>query len=209
MVKSKFISIYEKNHVNKEDERVGLFERLNENFTIKKVLYPGAYAHITPSFIFPDVIFNDVYKKLEQFYDSDEVYDYINKRKKYSEEPKYVYINADFNNQLPVDEGEFDLLISQYSGFISRACKRYLKIGGILMANNSHGDASLASISPGYEFIAVIHKRSNKFTHSTRDMEKYFIPKKDIKITVEFMEKHRHGVGYMKTATDYVFKRVS
>jgi len=209
MVKSKFISIYEKNHVNKGDERVGLFERLNENYTIKKVLYPGAYAHITPSFIFPDVIFNDVYKILEPFYDSDEVYNYIKKRKSYSEEPVYSYVKADFNSPLPFDEEEFDLLISQYSGFISHACKRYLKIGGILMANSSHGDASLASISPGYEFIAAIHKRSNKFTHSTRALEKYFIPKKDIKITVEFMEKHKRGVGYTKTATDYVFKRVS
>ena len=34
--------------------------------------------------------------------------------------------------------------------------ERYLKVGGILAVNNSHGDAGLASIDPDYEFIGVI-----------------------------------------------------
>ena len=72
-MKGKYISIYEKNHTNKEDERLGLFQRLNENYSIEKALYPGAYAHITPAFVFPVVVFNDVYKKLEPYYDSDEI----------------------------------------------------------------------------------------------------------------------------------------
>ncbi|MHA1916320.1 MAG: class I SAM-dependent methyltransferase [Promethearchaeota archaeon] len=203
------ISLYEKNHLIKDDERLGLFQQLNDEYSIKKVLYPGSYAHITPIFVFPMVIFNDVYKKLESFYDSVEVYNYIKERRSYSEEPLYSYINADFNTPLLVKEEEFDLLISQYSGFISRACKQYLKIGGILVVNNSHGDASMASISSDYEFIAVINKRSNNFTLSTRNLEKYFIPKKDIEITEEFLEKHIRGVGYTKTATDYIFKRIS
>ena len=203
------ISLYEKNHIIKHDERLGLFQQLNKEYSIKKVLYPGSYAHITPIFVFPMVIFNDVYKKLESFYDSDEVYNYIKKRRSYSEESVYSYINADFNTPFLVKEEEFDLLISQYSGFISRACKQYLKIGGILVVNNSHGDASMASISPDYEFIAVINKRGNNFTLSTQNLEKYFIPKKDIKISEQFLEKHQHGVGYTKTATNYIFKRIS
>ena len=120
----------------------------------------------------------------------------------------YSYICADYNKDLLLNEGEFDLLVSQYSGFISRACKQYLKIGGILVVNNSHGDASMASISPDYEFIAVINKRSSNFTISTLNLEKYFIPKKEIEITEEFLEKHMRGVGYTKTATDYIFKRI-
>lgn len=203
------ISLYQENHLNKDDERLGLFQRLNEEYSIENVLYPGSYAHLTPIFVFPVVVFNDVYKKLEVFYDSDEIFNYILKRKLYSDEPTYSYINADFNTPLPVKEGTFDLLISQYSGFISRACKRYLKIGGILVVNNSHGDAGMASISQDYKFIAVINKRSKNFTISTGNLEKYFTPKKDINITEEFLDKHRRGVGYSKTATDYVFKRIS
>ena len=208
-MKDKYLAYYEKNHLNKDDERLGLFQQLNDEYSIKKALYPGSYAHITPIFVFPTVIFNDVYKKLQKFYESDEVFKYVTKRKLYSGEPNYSYICEDYNKKLPIDEKSIDLLISQYSGFISRACRLYLKIGGILVVNNSHGDASMASVSHDYEFIAVINKRSKKFTLSTRNLEQYFIPKKAIEITEEFMEKRGRGVGYTKTATDYVFKRIS
>lgn len=203
------ISLYEKNHLIKDDERLGLFLRLNDAYSIKKVLYPGSYAHITPAFVFPVVIFNDVYKKLQKFYESVEIKEYINKRKIYSGEATYSYICSDYKSPLPVNEGEFDLLISQYAGFISRACRQYLKMGGKLVVNNSHKDASMASISPDYEFIAVINKQGNNFKHSTQNLEKYFIPKKDVEITEEFLEKHKRGVGYTKTTTGYIFKRIS
>ena len=126
----------------------------------------------------------------------------------YSEDPTYSYINADFNSPLKIKAEEFDLLISQYSGFISRACRKYLKIGGILVANSSHGDACMASISPDYEFIAVVNKRNKKWVYSVRDLEKYFIPKKDLIITEKYLDKNPHGVGYTKSATDYIFRRV-
>jgi len=208
-MKGTHFSLYEKEHLLKDDERLGLFQRLNEEYSIKKVLYPGCYAHITPTFVFPVVIFNDIYKKLEIFYESDEIKEYIHERKTYSSEASYSYICADYKSPLPVNEREFDLLISQYAGFISRACKQYLKIDGILLVNNSHGDASMAFLSPNYEFIAVINKRGNKFTFSNQNLEKYFIPKKEVEITEAFLEKHQRGVGYTKTATNYVFKRIS
>lgn len=208
-MKENEIYLYEKEHIRKGDERLGLFQRLNEEYSIVRVLYPGSYAHITPAFVFPVVIFNDVYKKLEKLYDSDKVFDYVNRRKIYSEEPYYTYINKNYNKKLPLKEKNFDLLISQYAGFVSRACKPYLKIGGILVVNNSHGDASMASVSSDYEFIAVINKRNNKWTLSTRNLDKYFIPKKNIKITEEYMLEHSHGLGYTKTASDYVFKRIN
>ncbi len=205
---NKYISLYKKNHLNKEDERLGLFQRLNDEYSIKKALYPGSYAHITPIFVFPEVIFNDVYTKLQKFFDSDEIFKYINIRKLYSGEPYYSYICEDYNKKLDIEENYFDLLISQYAGFISRACRLYLKVGGILVVNNSHGDASMASISNDYKFIAVINKRGKKFSLSTRNLEQYFIPKKNIEITEEFLEKHMREVGYTKTATDYIFKRI-
>ena len=208
-MKGTHISLYEKNHLIKHDERLGLFQQLNDEYSIKKVIYPGSYAHIAPAFVFPEVTFNDVYEKLQRFYESTEIKDYINNRKFYSGEATYSYICADYNKPLPLNECEFDLLISQYSGFISRACKQYLKIGGIIVVNNSHGDASMASISSDYEFMAVINKRSNNFTISTLNLEKYFIPKKDIEITEEFLEKHMRGVGYTKTATNYIFKKIN
>lgn len=208
-MKSSPLSLYKKNHINKNDERIGLFRVLSEEYSIKKVLYPGSYVHIAPAFIFPIVVFNDMYEKLIKFFNSDEILEYINKRKEYSEMPSYKYIYGDYNKDLPLEKDQFDLLISQYAGFVSRACRPYLKIGGILIVNNSHGDASMASISPYYKHIAMINKRNNKFTFSSKKLEEYFIPKRDIEITEKYLEKHQRGVGYIKTATDYVFKRIS
>ena len=205
---SKYISLYEKYHILKDDERLGLFLILNDKYFIKKVLYPGCYAHITPAFAFPVVIFNDVYKKLQNFYESEEIREYINSRKHYQKVASFSYINADYQTPLPINEEDFDLLISQYSGFVSRSCIKYLKIGGILVANNSHGDASMASILPNYQFIAVINKRNNGFKYSNRNLEQYFIPKKPVEVTENFLEKHGRGIGYTKYATDYIFKRV-
>lgn len=95
----KNILLYKKNHINKDDERLGLFQQLNDNYTIEKVLYSGNYAHITPTFTFLVIVFNDIYMKLQSFYNSEDIKEYINKRKFYSEKATFSYICADYNNQ--------------------------------------------------------------------------------------------------------------
>lgn len=194
--------------MNKDDERTGLFKQLAKNFEIKKVFYPGSYAHLSPAFVFDHVVFNDTYKNLVKFYESDEVYDYVVERKEYPGEPYFIYVKGDYRKSLSIKEKGYDLLVSQYAGFISLHCKKYLKIGGILVANNSHGDSGMASIDPDFEFVAVIRKRSGKFSLSTKALENYFIPKKDVKVTRQLLEEKMRGVGYTKTASNYVFKRV-
>lgn len=206
---SKYIQIYKKNHLKKDDERLGLFQCLNEEFAIEKVFYPGSYAHITPSLIFSYVIYNDMYEKLKSYYSSDEMHTYVNKHKEYKQEPYFTYIQGDYQGKLLLNEQNFDLLISQYAGFISRACKNYLKVGGILIANNSHGDASMASILPEYQLIAIVNKRNNKYFLSTNDLSSYFIPKKELQITEKYLEKIGRGVGYTKSASNYVFRRIT
>ncbi|MBN2150030.1 MAG: hypothetical protein JW839_01160 [Candidatus Lokiarchaeota archaeon] len=202
------LKIYRRCHLDKGDERLGLFEQVKAHHTITNVLYPGSYAHLTPAFIFPVVYFNDTYQKLEKFYESDEIHDYVLKKKQYPGQPFYKYIKGVFTRPLPLPEKFFDLVISQYAGFISRYCKVYLKIGGVLIANNSHGDASMASIDPDYEFIAVINKHGESYSYSTSQLESYFIPKKNIEITRELIEKLRRGVGYNRSASNYVFRLI-
>lgn len=102
----------------------------------------------------------------------------------------------------------FDLLISQYAGFVSQCCKKYLKPGGLLVANNSHGDASMASIDKSFEFIGVIYNSNKLYRFTRRNLDKYFIPKKKtVKITKEYLEKTMKGIGYTKTASAYLFKK--
>ncbi len=104
---------------------------------------------------------------------------------------------------------DFDLLISQYAGFISDSCKVYLKIGGILLVNNSHGDAGLASIDKDYQLIASIHKSKGKYRISYSSLEQYFIPKRKLNITIDYLHELGKGIGYTKTAPLYLFQRIS
>lgn len=59
---------------------------------------------------------------------SDEIRDLVIEKKEYSETPTYKYVQGDYTKELPLKTGGFDLMISQYAGFISRACYKYLKI---------------------------------------------------------------------------------
>ena len=48
-----------------------------------------------------------------------------------------------------------------------------------MLANNSHGDASMASIDTDYEFIGVLRRKSDeKYTFSDKNLGSYFITKK-------------------------------
>ena len=100
-------------------------------------------------------------------------------------------------------------MISQYAGFISQCCKKYLKKGGILLANNSHGDASMAHLDGDFEFIGVIYRSNRQYRLTEKNLDKYFIPKKaDLKVTKAYLEKTQRGVGYTKTANAYIFRKL-
>ena len=133
----------------------------------------------------------------------------VTERKEYIEDPKITFIGLSYENPLEELHASFDLLISQYAGFISNACKKFLRIGGYLLVNNSHGDAGLAAIDEDYKLISTVQKSRGKYRLSTTSLEKYFIPKQDISVTKEMLLKTGKGVGYTKTAPLYVFQRVS
>ncbi len=146
-------SLYKKYYIDREYEQVDLFRLLKDGFGIKRVVYPGSYIHISPSFIFPDVVYIDADKKAIKCFQSGQLLEIIHGRKEYPEDPIVTFHGADYQALIPTYRGGFDLLISQYAGFISEACKPYLKLGGYLLVNNSHGDAGLASIDPDFQLI--------------------------------------------------------
>ena len=201
--------MYENFFLERDFERLDLFQLLAEKYGIESALYPGSYVHITPSFVFPVTVYVDTDKKAKQFFNDPAIYDFIAKRKIYSQNADVTFYAMDFNNDLGMNEQSFDLLISQYAGFVSQHCKRYLKIGGLLLVNNSHGDASMASIDNDYEFIAVVNKSKGKHRLAEKNLEHYFIPKSTVKITREYLEKIQKGIGYTNSASDYVFKRIN
>jgi hypothetical protein len=136
------LKLYNEYFVERDFERLDLFQLLAEKYGIKSALYPGSFVHITPSFVYPVTTYVDTDKRAKTFFDDVSVRDFVAKRKTYAEEAKITFYPQDYRTQINEIVERFDLLISQYAGFVSQYCKRYLKIGGVLLVNNSHGDAS-------------------------------------------------------------------
>ncbi|MFX1380276.1 MAG: hypothetical protein ACFFA4_14405, partial [Promethearchaeota archaeon] len=94
-------------------------------------------------------------------------------------------------------------------GFVSQGCKKYLKKEGLLLANNTHGDASMAYLDNDYEFIAAIYRSNRQYRLTYKNLEKYFIPKnQELKVNEEYLKEKRRGIGYTKTANAYLFRKI-
>ena len=157
------IGLYTKYHVERHDERAQLFHLIVERYGVGSGVYPGCFVHVTPSFFIPRMVYVDTEKRAERFFAQGEALALVNERKSYRDEPEIAFHRQDYTEPLPIPEETVDLLISQYAGFVSEHCKRYLRSGGILLANNSHGDAGLAACDPDFALIAVVEPRVESF----------------------------------------------
>ncbi|WP_445721979.1 hypothetical protein [Flavobacterium sp.] len=206
--KDKMEALYKKYYIDRNFEREEVFTALKEKYAIKSVLYPGSFVHITPSFIFPKTTYIDSDKGALSFFDD---MTFINEmainRKKYQEDTTIQFFGQNYNSPLPLAKESFDLLISHYGGIISQPCKKYLKIGGLLLVNNSHADAGVAYLDDNFTLIATINcNRKNKI--SEENLSSYFIPKKQQNITITSLINSQKGIGYTTTADLYIFKKI-
>ena len=200
--------LYEKYYAG-EKARRGLFAALKSWMSPGRVLYPGSFIHLTASFVFPSVVYVDSDHNAKRFFSKmDEVLALIEKNQVYRQKPEVVFHGTSYETDFGEADESCDLLLSLYAGFISKPCKRYLKIGGILAVNNSHGDAGLASIDPDYMIIGAVHGRGDRLRVTEEGLEDYFKPKKDTRVTEELLRKLNRGVGYTKTAAAYLFRKV-
>lgn len=199
--------LYEQYYVNKKYEQVELFRILQKTFAIKKGLYPGCFTHITPSFIIPHMVYVDLDTRCQKFFNATTTQAFITSRKEYSEDPLVHFHAADFSKGFDESIASFDLLISLYAGFISKFCHRFLKKDGILLANNSHGDAPLAYLDRRFEFLAVIKRRGCNFRIDSMNLDAYFHTKSGKKIDKKHILATMKGPLYTKTAYAYIFRK--
>jgi len=205
--KLNIIDIYKRYYIDRDYEQIDLYRLLKKKYDIENVIYPGSYVQISPAFIFPTAVFVDSDKTANKFFSDENIISYILDRKEYTVNPDISFYAQDYTVLIPDLNGQFDLMISQYAGFISDSCKNYLKVNGYLLVNNSHGDAGLASLDKDYELIATVKKINGKYRLSFSKLDEYFIPKKNIFVSKELLFKTRKGVGYKKTAPLYLFQR--
>lgn len=200
-------SLYEK-YYEGDKARHGVFLELANCFTPKRVLYPGGFIHVNASFVFPSVTYVDNDKNAKRFFKChNEVRALIDQSKDYADPSAFKFYGQSYEDPLDEADGSFDMLISLYAGFISKPCKRYLSSGGILVVNNSHGDAGLASLDDEFTLIGVLKGQGDQYKFSEKNLNDYFHPKKDIKVTEAYLRETGKGVGYTKTAPIYLFKK--
>jgi len=206
MKEIKIPKLYKKYFIDKNDERKKLFENIKDLYKPEKGIYPGSFVHISPSFYIREMTYIDSDKRISKFFKDEDVLNFIKLNKIYYENPTIKALQADFSSDLPIDEYSFDILFSFFAGFISQSCKKYLKNQGILVCNNSHGDASIAYTDGEYELIAVIKRNGNNFSITDKDLDGYFIKKDGTSIDIEKVQKKMVGENFTKKGYAYVFK---
>lgn len=189
-------------------DRYDLFEMVVETYKIDTGIYPGSYIHITPSFFIPEMIYIDNAKKAKKFFEQkDDIIKLIDQNKTYDKEALVTYYDKDYWLALDVPCGHADLLISQYAGFVSQACKDHLKSGGILLVNDSHGDATLARFDETYVFIGVITVGQDGYEMIFDHLEDYFTFKRQRPVDLEKVKVTMKGPKYKKMPECYLFKK--
>jgi hypothetical protein len=207
-------SLYEKYHTSRQDERVGLFESVRSEFGVRAGLYPGCFVHVAPSFVIPRMYYVDSDRNAHRFFAQGAAQELVAERRVYDEPSQIEFFHQDYHKTIPIQEGSVGLLLSQYAGFVSEACNKYLVLGGYLIVNNSHGDAGLASCNREYRLVAVVNRRGDRWSLHTRDLDQYFVPKsrnvpQDPVTLANHIRELGRGIGYTKTASDYVFEKIS
>lgn len=204
--------LYETYHVARQDERLYLFTAIREHFGVQRGLYPGCFVHVTPSFVIPAMYYVDSDRRAQKFFTGGFAAALARQRRMYQSESEIHFHSQSYEDPLPIADQSVDLIVSQYAGFVSHACLRYLVRGGYLIANNSHGDAGLAWSNPELELVAVVQRRGERFSVSTDCLSEYFIPKSPQVPTqpeelASYIRSLGRGIGYTKTASNYVFRR--
>ncbi len=204
----KTLSLWEMQDRHKGD-RWRLFRAIATAAKAETVLYPGSYVDVAPSFVFRAVTYVDVDARANRFFaDRRGVEEIIRSHDGSPADPDFRFIHADYTTELGLDSESFDLLVSLYAGFISASCTRYLRVGGTLLVNPSHGDAALASLDDRYVLSGVVKSRSGDYKVSSKNLDGYLIPKSTKPVTEDLIRQRGKGVAYTKPAFAYLFTRI-
>ena len=188
------------------DDRLRLFSAMAAAFDASVVLYPGSFVDIAPSFVFDDVTYVDTDARAAKFFaDAAGVDEIIAAHRE--RVASWRFIHGDYTTDLDLPEKAFDLLVSLYAGFVSQHCARFLRSGGWLLVNPSHGDVAMASIAARFELAAVVRSRAGSYTVSGDDLGEYLVPRREEQLTADQIRRRGRGIAYTKPAVAYVFRR--
>jgi hypothetical protein len=191
-----------------EGDRWRLFRAVAASTGAGSVLYPGCDVDIAPSFVFPRVTYVDVDRRTPGFFADDAgIRKIIRGHDGAPAHPDVSFIHQDYTRALDLPDQGFDLLVSLYAGFVSEHCTRYLRVGGTLPVNPSHGDAAMASIDRRYRLAGVVTSRAGAYRVSAEGLERYLVPKNPAALTPDLLHARGRGVAYTRSPFAYLFER--
>ncbi len=188
-------------------DRHRLFAAVADAVDVSTALYPGSYVDVTPSFVLDSVTYLDVDRRAAQFFaDAEGVDEIIGSHRDGGESAPWSFLQADYAATPALPEQHYDLLISLYAGFVSEHCTRYLRPGGLLLVNPSHGDTAMASLDPRYRLVAAITSRDGHYAVRRDDLDAYLVPKRHTEVTRESLHATNRGIAYTRPAFAYLFR---
>ncbi len=192
-------------------DRSSLFGALTDRWpTIRRALYVGSYVDLSPSTAIESVTYVDTDVRASRFFaDPDLVRTELEGRTKEGAGVDVTFHAADYTQPLPVPDGSIDLLISLFTGPAWEHSRRYLRAGGWLLANTSHGDASLAALDPGLRLVGVARQDDDLYSVDTDGLGEYLVPKRPVSADADTIRRSGRGIPYTRAAFAYVFRTSS
>lgn len=187
-------------------DRLRLFAAVAEYVGETPVLYPGSFVDVASSFVFDTVAYVDSDRRAAKFFaDETGVDEIIEQHRSRPGRARWRFIAADYRRAF--DVSAVGLLVSLYAGLISEHCTRYLRPGGWLLVNSSHGDVAMAALDPRYTLDAVINSRSGRYSISNGGLDEYLVQKRPIEISPELIRERGRGIAYTRSPFAYLFRR--
>ncbi len=190
-------------------DRSELFTLLVRTWAVERALYPGSYLDLAPSTAVPSVTYVDTDRRVGRYFaDEARVRAELRGRTRPGAGDEVRFLAADYRTPLPVPRSGFDLLISLYAGPVWDHCRDLLRPGGLLLANASHGDASLAALDPALRLLAAVTHRAGRYRLDADALERYLVPKNPRAADATTVRSTGRGVAYTRPAFGYVFRLV-
>ena len=188
-------------------DRERLFGAVGEYIGDTPTLYPGSFVDVAASFAFDRVTYVDNDRRAIRFFaDTTGVDEIIKRHRLRPTTATWRFVGADYRTDLDVTDRSVGLLVSLFAAFVSEHCTRYLRPGGWLLVNPSHGDAAMASINPRYRLAGAISSRSGRYVVTDTDLGSYLIPKRPTNVTMEMLRETGRGIAYTKSPFAYLFQ---
>lgn len=190
-------------------DRSSLFAAIVDLWDVCSALYLGSYLDLSPSTAIESVTYVDVDKRAASFFgDRALVQCELQGHTRAGAGASVEFLHQDYTAPMPLVNGSFDLLISLFTTPAWMHCQQYVTSSGLLLANASHGEASLAALDPNLELVAAVLHQSGEYRLDTAELDSYLIPRRPGQVDPDVILRSGRGIEYTRDAFAYLFSRI-